>query len=101
MLHNAQGQPVGDPLPKWRAPLPPSRVLLSGRYCRLEPLEAQRHGPDLWAAARLDVAGSSWTYLPYGPFDSYEAYAAWLTGIEQESDPLFFAIVDASSAKAV
>lgn len=101
MLRNALGQPVGDALPEWRAPPMPSRVLLNGRYCRLEPLSAAVHGAELWAAATLDGNGASWTYLPYGPFATQADYVAWLAERERESDPLFFAIVDTASSRAV
>ena len=40
------------------------------------------------------------TYLAYGPFDSFDAYLTWLQGVSRTEDPLFFAIVDAASGKA-
>lgn len=98
---NALGQPVGSALPEWRAPPVPARRVLQGRYCRVEPLSAERHGADLWAAASMDVAGASWTYLPYGPFESQTAYVDWLAARERENDPLFFAIVDLKQDKAL
>jgi RimJ/RimL family protein N-acetyltransferase len=101
MRHNALGQAVGEPLPDWKAPLVPSRMLLNGRYCRLEPLSAERHGADLWNALGLDASGGSWSYLPYGPFASFEEYTEWLAGWERTSDPLFFAVIDAAAEKAV
>lgn len=101
MRLNALGQPVGDALPAWQVPSAPERVVLSGSYCSLEPLSAHQHAADLFAAASLDVTGGSWTYLPYGPFESRDAYVAWLSARECESDPLFFAIVDAAGGKAV
>lgn len=101
MQLNALGQAIGDPLPQWKKPPVPARVPLGGRYCRLEPLSPERHGPDLWHAASLDTSGGSWTYLPYGPFSSYEDYVGWLTAQANIVDPLFYAIVDSASGKAV
>jgi RimJ/RimL family protein N-acetyltransferase len=42
-----------------------------------------------------------WTYLPYGPFDSLDTYRAWTDEISRRSDPLFFAIIDRASGRAV
>lgn len=101
MQANALGQAVGDPLPQWEAPPLPSRTILVGEYCRLEPLSTERHGLDLWSAASLDTTGGSWTYLPYGPFTSPDDYMTWLAVQERAADPLFFAVIDAANGKAV
>ena len=42
-----------------------------------------------------------WTYLPYGPFDTSESYLAWLHESCSGSDPLFYAIIDKMTDKAV
>jgi RimJ/RimL family protein N-acetyltransferase len=95
------GLPIGFPVPDWKAPPPPGRAAMEGRFCRLEPLESQTHAASLYAADRLDGAGKSWTYLNYGPFDSLEAYLAWFERTCRGNDPLFFAIVDRKESKAV
>jgi RimJ/RimL family protein N-acetyltransferase len=97
---NPLGQDVGEALPDWQAPPSPVREAMQGRYCRLEPLSAQRHSADLWAASSVD-AGASWTYLPYGPFESRAAYVDGLAIREREADPLFFAIVDLKQGHAL
>jgi hypothetical protein len=73
----------------------PSGVTLEGRLCRLERLDPARHAASLYEAARADVKGSNWTYLPYGPFDSLESYRAWMDQTCRGTDPLFYAIVEA------
>jgi RimJ/RimL family protein N-acetyltransferase len=93
-------QPVGFPLASWRPPPFPSRNPIEGRYCRLEPLRPDRHAADLHAAYALDREGRDWTYLPYGPFATLEAYLAWSEDFCLGDDPLFFAIIDRSSGKA-
>ena len=98
---NHLGQPVGFAVDGWRAPAPPPREPLVGRYCRVEPLDPDRHAADLFAANALDTEGRNWTYLPYGPFDTLDSYRAWLDGTCLGSDPLFFAVVDEASSKAV
>jgi len=98
---NELGQPVGLPLPDWEPPRRPLREPLQGRFCRLEPLDPDRHAEDLYAANGRDEDGSSWTYMPYGPFASQAAYRAWITDYCLRDDPLFFAIFDHSVGKPV
>jgi RimJ/RimL family protein N-acetyltransferase len=62
-------------------------------------MEIERHAKDLYQADCLDESGSTWTYLPYGPFDSLSSYQTWLTESCQGDDPMFFAIVDRSTGK--
>ncbi len=97
---NALGQPVGRPLPGWAAPPRPPREPLTGRFCRLEPLDPERHGPQLFQANSLDTVGRLWTYLPYGPFDSLTAYLEWLNSFCLSDDPLFFTILDSAGVNA-
>ena len=42
-----------------------------------------------------------WTYLPYGPFETFDDYLGWLTDRPQSSDPLFYTVVDNATGKAV
>lgn len=100
-VFNDLQQPVGFPVPDWKAPPRPARDVLTGRFCRLEPLQAGRHASDLFEADKRDVEGGSWTYLPYGPFESLEDYLVWMRGSSTGDDPLFFAIVDNRSDRAV
>lgn len=88
---------VGRALPDWTPRARPGRDVLSGRYCRLEPLDAERHTAALWAAFELDSAGTGWTYLPYGPFLGPAEFGAWVEKVAAGDDPLFFAILDAGS----
>lgn len=98
---NAHGQAIGPDLPDWTRRPPPPRQPMTGRTCRLEPLDPQRHAADLFAADSLDATGESWTYLAYGPFADLHAYAAWIEGVSRQTDPLFHAIVDTTSGRAV
>ena len=70
------------------------RTPIIGRYCRLEPLEAEAHAAALHDAYALDQDGRGWTYLPYGPFPTAEAFAEWVDDASDSDDPLFFAILD-------
>jgi len=87
-------QPVGHLVPGWTARTRPAARPMTGRFCRLEPLDPDRHADDLYWANRADEQGRMWTYLPYGPFNSVTSYRAWLAGVAGREDPRFFAIID-------
>lgn len=98
---NHLGQPVGLVIPNWTAPPHPPRETLMGRYCRVEPLEIDRHAAELFEANSADTEGWMWTYLACGPFASLDEYVAWMRQTCLTDDPLFFAIVDQATGKAV
>ena len=77
---------------------PPKRIALRGQTVRLEPLEPERHGDDLFAASQ--GADATWTYLPYGPFAGRSEFTSWLAQRAPLDDPLTFAIVDEASGAA-
>lgn len=97
---NHLGQPVGLPLLHWTDPKSPPHEAMPGQFCRLEPLNVELHGTDLFEANKLDPEGRTWTYLPSGPYPDFADYRAWLTQCSDSRDPLFFAIVDLKSGKA-
>jgi RimJ/RimL family protein N-acetyltransferase len=94
-------QPVGFPVPGWAARPRPPRTPMTGRFCRIEPLDPERHAASLHAANREDAAGRMWTYLAYGPFDSLEAYRDWMKQSCGGDDPLFHAVVDLATGRAL
>ena len=91
---NELGQPVGHPVPGWMPRPPATAAVLKGRYCRLERLDPHRHAEELFTADQLDAPGESWTYLPYGPFDTLADYRHWVEQVCGGDDPLFYAVVD-------
>jgi RimJ/RimL family protein N-acetyltransferase len=97
---NEHGQPIGFALPDWRPPPRPPRETLTGQYCRVEPLDAERHPADLHTANMLDPSGRAFTYLSSGPFDSLESYRQWITASCLGNDPLFHAIIDSATGLA-
>jgi RimJ/RimL family protein N-acetyltransferase len=74
---------------------------MTGRYCRVEPLDIDRHAPSLHAANRLAPDHRAWTYLSADGFDTLEEYTGWLRDRASGDDPLFHAIVDVASGEAV
>ncbi len=95
------GDPIGDPLPAWVPPQRPPRDVMVGRCSTVEPLDPGRHGQDLFEANIADATGRAWTYLPYGPFSTLDEFLAWMRAACLGDDPLFYAIVDASTRQAV
>jgi RimJ/RimL family protein N-acetyltransferase len=87
-------QPIGALLPDWKPKAFPPRASLAGAHCSLEILNVDRHGQALYEADSLDRTGASWTYLPYGPFESRAQHAEWLEAMASTEDPQFFAVVE-------
>lgn len=98
---NALGQPIGPPVDGWTPRPRPAITAIDGRYARLERLDPDRHARALWDANALDTTGANWTYLPIGPFDTFDAYDAWLRGVAPGADPYFLAIVDRATGQPV
>jgi len=70
----------------------PSKKKLIGKYCFLEPINIKKHSKDLYKNFSLDKKNIIWTYLPYGPFKSYESFKKWLKSFCLNKDPFFYAI---------
>ena len=100
IVANPPVQPLGELLTDWRVPPYPSGQPLQGCFARLEPLRAELHAASLHAANSRDVDGRNWTYLPYGPFDSLDAYRSWMESFCAGRDPQFYAIIEQSSGLA-
>lgn len=97
---NHLDQPLGFLVNDWQPPPLPTKEVLKGDFCSLEPLEI-KHAESLFASFNLDTEGRNWTYLPYGPFDSLASLSSWIEKDCLGSDPLFFAIIERTSGKAV
>ena len=98
---NALGQSVGWRVDGWTPPQRPPLEPMTGRTCRVEPLKTEAHAADLHAANLRDSDGRIWTFLPYGPFDTLDAYARWVNSVAAGADPQFHAVVDLGSGRAV
>jgi RimJ/RimL family protein N-acetyltransferase len=80
-------------------PFPPHQAL-HGRYVRLEPLDPVAHADDLWQALQ-GPDPALWDYLPYGPFAERAGFDAWLAANAAGVDPLFFAVIELASRRAL
>jgi RimJ/RimL family protein N-acetyltransferase len=99
--YNELGQPIGAPLPDWSTRPWPPRAAMQGRFCRIEPLDPDRHAGDLFEANSEDLDRRNWTYLPHGPYPSFDGYRDYLTAASVRDDPQVHAIIDASRGRAV
>lgn len=98
---NLYQQPIGEPLPNWSARAQPPRSPIEGRYCRLEPLDSQRHAADLFAAYSKAPDGRDWTYMPVGPFADAAGYRDHAERAAASTDPLHYAVIELKTGRAV
>ncbi len=92
--------PIGVEVESHAAPRP-ERVTLDGHYVRLEPLDPSKHTDALYAASHGDDKHVIWQYLFEAPFADHAAFKAHIERKAASEDPLFFAIIDKASGKAV
>lgn len=74
---------------------------MEGRACRLVAIDPDAHSDDLFDAFGRDPGGALWSYMVAGPFETVAAVRDWLRSIHASDDPMFFAILDKSTGKAV
>jgi RimJ/RimL family protein N-acetyltransferase len=79
----------------------PERVTLSGRFVTLEPLDADRHAAEIWGATHGGEKDRIWEYLFETPFPDEAAFRAHIERKAASEDPLFYAIIDNATGKAV
>jgi RimJ/RimL family protein N-acetyltransferase len=86
-------------LSDWTPRQRPERIAIEGRYVRLEPLDAARHGDGLYEASTVPDAGERFRWLPDTPPESRAAFQPWLEKSEASPDPMFFTVIDKMSGK--
>lgn len=77
----------------------PARVVLDGRYARLEPLAAA-HAPDLYEASAAPGAERRFAYLFDQPPAALAEIEAWIAKMTAGDDPLFSAVIDKATGRA-
>lgn len=101
-VSDPQGNPVGELVEDFTLPeLPDLTSVLLGQLCRLEPLDDAKHAADLFQAFSLNQSGSLWIYMPHGPFQDEAEYRAWVLKFQNQQDPMFYAVIDLETGKAV
>ncbi len=93
-LSNEFGQPIGPSVEIDAQLSAPSAEPMVGRWCRVEALDARRHGPAMFDAYDQAVDARGWTYLSVGPFDTAASLIEWLVSIEASTDPSYFVVSD-------
>jgi len=87
-------------VPGWSPrPRPDPGLVLEGRTCRLEPLDADAHAAALHAAYAAAPDDALWTYMPDGPRADAAAHRAWVASVAHREDPFFLAVVDAGTGR--
>jgi len=82
--------PIGPPVAPF-TPRLPQRVTLHGRFASVEPIDPERHGPELYTVIK-NAEPAMWTYMAVGPFASERDFLDWLTPQREIADPLAFAV---------
>lgn len=92
--------PVGHRLDGWRPPPMPEQSTLTGRYCRVAPLNVTAHGDALFNAWQADDA-SRWVYLGGRPFNDRDGCLEWLSHRAHSRDPMFMALINQDRDQAL
>lgn len=87
-------------LSHWKGAPRPERVVIDGRYVRLEPLDPAKHGDDLFVSAQADGADSRFRYLFEDAPADRAAFDAWITKAAAGTDPFFYAVIDKRTGRA-
>lgn len=88
-----------DNLKNWTPRLRPERRVLEGRYVRLEPLDATKHGDGLYEASSVTDVDTRFRWLPDIPPVDRAGFQPWLEKSEASQDPFFFVVIDKASDK--
>ena len=88
-------------LSNWTPRPKPERIVLNGRYVRLEPLSAAKHGDGLYAMAIDTAAADRFRWLFDEVPGSRAEFDVWLHKVEMSEDPLFYAVVDQHTNEAI
>lgn len=86
-------------LKNWQPRPRPGREVMEGRYVRLEPLDAARHGDGLFEASSVVDAGERFRWLPDFPPQTRADFQPWLDKVQASEDPLFFTVIDKASGR--
>ena len=86
-------------LSDWQGCERPHRKIFEGRYVRLEPLSAEKHGDGLFDSATAGDADGRFRWLPESTPQSREEFQNWLEMAEASPDPMYFAVIDLKSGR--
>jgi RimJ/RimL family protein N-acetyltransferase len=95
------GLPIGPRVVDPSAAPRPQRVTLTGRNSAVTALDPVAHADSLYAATSGPENERLWLYLFDGPFANRTDFDAYLARIAQSEDPLYYAILDATTGASV
>jgi hypothetical protein len=72
---------------------------MEGKYVRLEPLNAEKHGDELFLASSTPEAGTRFRYLFEFAPESRQEFDKWLDWATSREDPIFFVVIDKSTSE--
>ena len=88
-----------EDLSQWTPRQRPERQPTEGRYVRLEPLDAARHGDGLFEASSTPDKDSRFRWLYDHAPQSRADFQPWLDKAAASEDPLYFAVIDKASGR--
>ncbi len=88
-----------EDLSKWTPRQQPQRNVMDGRFVRLEPLNAARHGDGLFEASSVADALDRFRWLGEYPPKTRAEFQPWLDKAEASADPIYFTVVDKKSGR--
>jgi RimJ/RimL family protein N-acetyltransferase len=94
-MKNQFGQVIGNIIKNWQPRKAPILKEIKGNFCTLLPLDVQQHAKPLFNAFQLGNQGEIYTYLPFGPFETYDSFQQWLHSASLSK--LYFTICDLNS----
>lgn len=97
---NEFGQTIGADLSQWTHCVKPAPVVLRGKYVTLEPMDPERHTPELWEAYAEGNA-SDWTYLFADCPETQEAMLALYKATVAKEELVPYVIMSRKTGKAV
>ncbi|SNY92329.1 Protein N-acetyltransferase, RimJ/RimL family [Cohaesibacter sp. ES.047] len=86
-------------LSQWSARDWPPNTVLAGRYVRLEPLDADRHGAELFAASNVTDKEEKFRWLFEGPPSDEASFIEWTRREAARRDCLPYAVIDLESGQ--
>jgi RimJ/RimL family protein N-acetyltransferase len=102
MRYNQFNQPIGDPVANAaQHGRLPNIERLSGAYCFLEKLNAEKHLDDLYKVYGPDSPLENWTYLSMEPVQSKSEVKELLLKREASADPYYLTIINKQTNEAV
>ncbi|WP_213993155.1 GNAT family protein [Sodalis sp. dw_96] len=97
---NQYDQPLGDALPDWQPRERPEKRILTGGFCRLEPLSL-KHSAALFTAWHSINDERDWTYFSIGRPATSAACDTLVAGNADSGDPMHYAVIDLITGLAV